>query len=112
MAGQGEPWFVADKDIANNRLIVVQGHEHPLLLKPELNAQQLGLDRRIGRQRRPLSPAKTRYRQQDAACELNCRHRRRRLQCAFDQPQWAVTPGQSVKLLYDGDVCLGGGVIS
>jgi tRNA-specific 2-thiouridylase len=54
--------------------------------------------------------AKTRYRQQDAACELlsidaaGCSVR-------FDQPQWAVTPGQSV-VLYDGDVCLGGGVIS
>jgi tRNA-specific 2-thiouridylase len=33
------------------------------------------------------------------------------LMLSFDNPQWAVTPGQSA-VLYDGEVCLGGGVIS
>ena len=108
IGGQGEPWFVADKDLANNRLIVVQGHDHPLLLKSELNAQQLSwtLDQppAVG-----AYAAKTRYRQQDAGCQLlqvdqqGCR-------VCFDVPQWAVTPGQSV-VLYAGDICLGGGII-
>ncbi|MEW9900928.1 tRNA 2-thiouridine(34) synthase MnmA [Chitinivorax sp. PXF-14] len=108
IGGQGEPWFVADKDIPHNKLIVVQGHDHPLLLKPELSAQQLSwtLDQpsALGRY-----SAKTRYRQQDAACTVVAVDAET---CTvhFDEPQWAVTPGQSV-VLYDGDICLGGGVI-
>jgi tRNA-specific 2-thiouridylase len=108
IGGQGEPWYVAGKDMAANVLIVVQGHDHPLLLTDELGASQLSwvadMAPAPGRY-----TAKTRYRQTDAACELmsvsdgNLRLR-------FDAPQWAVTPGQSV-VLYDGDVCLGGGVI-
>jgi tRNA-specific 2-thiouridylase len=109
IGGQGEPWFVADKDIAGNRLIVVQGHDHPLLLKPQLSAQQLSwtLDQapQPGRY-----AAKTRYRQRDAACELMAVDAQQ-CQVQFDQAQWAVTPGQSV-VLYDGDICLGGGIIS
>lgn len=106
--GNGEPWFVAGKDIPANRLIVVQGHDHPLLLKPTLEAEQLSwtLD---------AAPAdgdyaaKNRYRMADAACRLeNLSSERIRL--SFADRQWAVTPGQSA-VLYQGDVCLGGGVI-
>jgi tRNA-specific 2-thiouridylase len=53
--------------------------------------------------------AKTRYRQQDAPCRIESLDADR-LVLRFEQPQWAVTPGQSV-VLYDGEVCLGGGVI-
>ncbi len=108
IGGQGEPWFVAGKEIPNNRLIVVQGHNHPMLLCSTLQAGQLSwtLDT-------PPQPgrycAKTRYRQQDAACELDAWDGGR-INVRFDEPQWAVTPGQSV-VLYDGEICLGGGVI-
>ena len=102
------PWFVAGKDLDKNRLVVVQGHDHPLLLAGTLAAADLswiGPPPRAGGR----YGAKTRYRQEDAACEVevidgDC------LRLRFDTPQWAVTPGQSV-VLYDGDVCLGGGVI-
>jgi len=107
-AEEGVPWFVAGKDMANNELIVVQGHDHPLLLSQTLAAADLSwvgpapeAGRRYG--------AKTRYRQQDAACTVEGLDGGR-LSLHFDEPQWAVTPGQSV-VVYDGDVCLGGGII-
>ncbi|WP_028454273.1 tRNA 2-thiouridine(34) synthase MnmA [Chitinilyticum litopenaei] len=107
-SGSGEPWFVAAKDMAANELIVVQGHDHPLLLKSTLVAQDcswiLGEAPAPGRY-----TAKTRYRQQDAACEL-VDLGDGRCELKFTDPQWAVTPGQSM-VLYDGDVCLGGGII-
>jgi tRNA-specific 2-thiouridylase len=108
--GSGEPWFVAGKDIASNTLIVVQGHDHPLLQSTELIAQDLSwVSGEIPDLHRPYT-AKTRYRQQDAACMLS-RIGDGRLAVNFDTPQWAVTPGQSV-VIYDGRVCLGGGIIS
>ncbi len=106
--GDGEPWFVAGKDIPGNTLIVVQGHDHPLLLKHELSAIDLTWTVAPPEVGQRLS-AKTRYRQQDAACEV-IGLEDGRLSLRFDTAQWAVTPGQSV-VLYDGDVCLGGGVI-
>jgi len=107
-AEDGVPWFVAGKDLARNELIVVQGHEHPLLLSNTLYAADLswiGAPPEAGRR----YTAKTRYRQQDAACEVQAITDSELVLC-FDQMQWAVTPGQSV-VLYDGDICLGGGVI-
>ncbi|AOY01569.1 tRNA 2-thiouridine(34) synthase MnmA [Jeongeupia sp. USM3] len=106
-SGSGEPWFVGGKDMASNELIVVQGHDHPLLLKSTLLALDcswiLGEQPAEGRY-----TAKTRYRQQDAACTL--RHVDGGVELVFDEPQWAMTPGQSM-VLYQGDVCLGGGII-
>ncbi len=104
-----DPWFAAGKNLATNELIVVQGHDHPLLLASTLRADQLswiGEAPRVGQR----YGAKTRYRQQDAACLVESISQDELL-LRFDQSQWAVTPGQSV-VLYDGDVCLGGGVIS
>lgn len=107
-APEGVPWFVAGKDGARNELIVVQGHDHPRLLAHELIARDLAWvgppPKRGGRY-----GAKTRYRMADAVCtvvsiDAECMH------LAFDAPQWALTPGQSV-VLYAGEVCLGGGVI-
>jgi len=104
-----EPWFVAAKDMANNRLIVVQGHDHPALLSHQLTA----LDTHWISGSAPLLnhpyAAKTRYRQADAPCQIT---QLSGAQCtvSFDQPQWAVTPGQSV-VLYEGEVCLGGAII-
>ena len=62
------------------------------------------------RPRRARYGAKTRYRQADAACAFDADGASGASRCDFDEPQWAVTPGQSA-VLYDGEVCLGGGVI-
>jgi tRNA-specific 2-thiouridylase len=105
---EGQPWFVVGKDLAANRLRVVQDHDHPLLKSTRLHADDLSW---VGQPPQPgqrLS-AKTRYRQQDAACVVAAIDGQR-LELSFEEPQWAVTPGQSV-VLYDGEVCLGGGVI-
>jgi tRNA-specific 2-thiouridylase len=107
--GEHAPWFVARKDLAHNTLWVVQGHDHPWL-------QSLALDADDASWVSGAAPAagayaaKTRYRQADAPCTLSgaadvAFH------LDFSAPQWAVTPGQSA-VLYDGEVCLGGGVIA
>src|SRR4030095_2907600 len=99
----------ARKEPARNTLRVVQGHDHPWLLSQALQAADAswvaGTPPVAGN-----CAAKTRYRQADAACELQTPSSGT-FALAFDAPQWAVTPGQSA-VLYDGDVCLGGGVIS
>ncbi|WP_334136137.1 tRNA 2-thiouridine(34) synthase MnmA, partial [Tepidimonas sp.] len=106
-AGEHAPWFVARKDLATNTLWAVQGHDHPWLQSPRLRAADAswiaGTPPMPGRY-----TAKTRYRQTDAACALALTPQG--FELAFDAPQWAVTPGQSA-VLYDGEVCLGGGVI-
>jgi tRNA-uridine 2-sulfurtransferase len=107
--GEHEPWFVAAKDIPNNTLIAVQGHGHPLLQSLALVADDLSwIAGRAPSQAE--AAAKTRYRQADAACSLSF-HAPGQLTLRFAEPQWAVTPGQSA-VVYDGEVCLGGGVIA
>jgi tRNA-specific 2-thiouridylase len=107
--GSGLPWFVASKDMANNKLIVVQGHDHPLLLKPELDAMEIHWISGSAPDTRRDYAAKTRYRQEDAPCHITTQQDDR-VHFSFITPQWAVTPGQSV-VAYDGAVCLGGGII-
>lgn len=116
IGGAGEPWFVAGKDLAANRLIVVQGHQHPLLLSGSLAMSQLSwtLPENIDEPSGSRPPegrytCKTRYRMADAPCRLHYLDDSR-AELLFDEPQWAVTPGQSA-VLYDGDICLGGGII-
>ena len=105
--GAHEPWFVARKDLEKNTLRVVQGHDHPWLLSHRLVAQDVSWC--AGQAPAPGAyAAKTRYRQQDAACALEAVPDGFAL--TFPEAQWAVTPGQSA-VLYDGEVCLGGGVI-
>jgi tRNA-specific 2-thiouridylase len=94
--------------MAHNTLWVVQGHDHPWLLSQHLQAQDLSWVSGHAPEAIALA-AKTRYRQTDAPCQVTAigpDH----LGLAFDPAQWAVTPGQSA-VLYDGEVCLGGGVI-
>jgi len=105
----GEPWFVAGKDMANNRLIVVQGHDHPALLAPRLAALDSHWISGTAPQLDHPYAAKTRYRQADASCHLT-RVSGSSCEIAFDEAQWAVTPGQSV-VVYDGAICLGGAII-
>jgi tRNA-uridine 2-sulfurtransferase len=106
--GEHAPWYVAHKDLAHNTLHVVQGHDHAWLQSPWLQAQDTSWV--AGHAPEPgRYGAKTRYRQSDAACVLSTVPTGG-VHLAFDEPQWAVTPGQSA-VLYDGEVCLGGGVI-
>jgi tRNA-specific 2-thiouridylase len=108
-AGEHEPWFVARKDMATNTLWVVQGHDHLWLLSNALDAADASWC--AGQ---PPAPgdygAKTRYRQADAGCSLRY-DTADTFALHFAHAQWAVTPGQSA-VLYDGEVCLGGGVIA
>jgi len=121
--GDHAPWFVADKDLERNALLVVQGRDHPALLSNELLAQDLSWVAGHPPLRGTYA-AKTRYRQADALCELDhlmpqpagsgrptaTAAKADAIGLRFAQAQWAVTPGQSA-VLYNGEVCLGGGVI-
>ena len=107
--GDHAPWFVARKDLERNVLQVVSGHDHAWLQSHRVSADDASWVAGTPPAPGPYA-AKTRYRQADAACELRGAGADGRVELAFDAPQWAVTPGQSV-VLYDGDVCLGGAVI-
>ncbi len=104
-----EPWYVLEKDLDNNILIVGQGHEHPLMLHNSLEAGQLDWCDNQPLIEAKHCRAKTRYRQQDQACYLEPLENNR-CRAIFEQSQRAITPGQSV-VFYHGDICLGGGVI-
>jgi tRNA-specific 2-thiouridylase len=109
LGGAGEPWYVAEKHMATNELVVVQGHGHPALLRSSLR----GLDASWVLDAPAAGSghsAKTRYRQADSACKV-ARVEGGNIDVEFTQPHWAVTPGQSV-VLYDGEACLGGAVIA
>jgi tRNA-uridine 2-sulfurtransferase len=105
------PWFVAAKDHARNALVVVQGHDHPQLFRTIVDAQPMhwiaGAAPDAARLAAP--GAKTRYRMPDAGCRIEL-GAGDSVRAVFDAPQWAPTPGQYL-VVYDGDVCLGGGVI-
>jgi tRNA-specific 2-thiouridylase len=104
------PWFVAAKEPARNALVVVQGHDDPRLYARAVALSGMhwiagappSLDRRF--------TAKTRYRMADASCRLE-QTGSDAWRALFDAPQWAPTPGQYL-VVYDGEVCLGGGVIA
>lgn len=104
-----EPWFVVAKDLERNVLVAAQGHDHPLLFSQGLQASQLHWVSGTP----PVAPhncrAKVRYRQKDQACTIT-QLDKNGCHVEFDEPQRAVTAGQSI-VFYDGDVCLGGGII-
>lgn len=104
-----EAWYVVEKDLVNNELIVAQGHDHSALLSTGLIAQQLHwVDRQPIRE--PLRcTVKTRYRQTDVPCTIEPINDES-IKVIFDEPQIAVTPGQSA-VFYLDEVCFGGGII-
>lgn len=103
------PWYVLKKDLTRNVLIVGQGKEHPLLFSTQLICSQLSWV--SGHM--PNTPftckAKTRYRQTEQDCIINMIDTQH-CQVEFTQPQWAITPGQSI-VFYQNNICLGGGII-
>ena len=127
--GRHAPWYVARKELTSNTLRAVQGHDHPWLWASGLMADSLSwvagqAPQDSSEHSLPSSAmhsaapqgmpgcvlgGKTRYRQPDAACRASVRADGQ-LQLRFDAAQWAITPGQSA-VLYDGEVCLGGGLI-
>ena len=107
--GDGRSFFVVDKDLKNNRLIVVQGEDHPLLYSKACTADQATFVCDPLPENTPCKlTAKFRYRQPDQPVTVT--RQGDRLHFVYDQPERAVTPGQSA-VIYDGDRCLGGGVI-
>ncbi|WP_199608774.1 tRNA 2-thiouridine(34) synthase MnmA [Flocculibacter collagenilyticus] len=105
-----EPWYVVEKDLINNILIVAQGRKHPRLFSNGLVAEQLHWVDRTGPSGTVKCTVKTRYRQEDIPCTMvvgtdGC------VRVLFDEPQSSVTPGQSA-VFYDGEFCLGGGIIN
>jgi tRNA-specific 2-thiouridylase len=108
--GDGAPWFVSGKDVSANVLTVVQGHDHPDLYRSSVAAADLTwISGKIPRCNWVYA-SKTRYRQPDAPCAIS-RIDGGECTIEFAQPQWAVTPGQSV-VVYESKVCLGGGIIT
>ncbi len=110
--GSGEPWFVVKKDIKQNILYVAQGHNHPALYSKGLIATEINW---LGEDAYPptqpfICTIKTRYRQADQKAEVTWQPSSGQFQIEFAKPLRAVTPGQAV-VLYQGEVCLGGGVI-
>lgn len=103
-----QPWYVAKKDLSKNELIVVEGHDHPLLYQQELQAKDVSWVLGEAPAQEFKCTAKTRYRQKDAACTV--RVQEDQLFVHFDTPQWAITPGQSI-VFYQDEICLGGAVI-
>ncbi len=108
-----DPWYVAQKNLDDNTLRVVQGGQHPLLFCQDLIAEQLHWINKIPPPEGFKCAAKVRYRQEDQQCQLNYQDDgsgKTTLKVTFEKAQRAITPGQSV-VFYDGDICLGGAVI-
>ncbi|MFT6733674.1 MAG: tRNA-specific 2-thiouridylase [Polaribacter sp.] len=104
-----EPWYVVEKDLKRNVLIVGQGHDHPKMLSQGLVASQLHWVQPDSVEDEFNCTAKSRYRQQDFDCKVS-RVDKDNWQVKFKEKQRAITPGQSV-VFYDKEVCLGGGII-
>ncbi|MBA6262370.1 tRNA 2-thiouridine(34) synthase MnmA [Colwellia sp. Bg11-12] len=105
-----EPWYVVEKDLLRNVLIVGQGHNHPRLFSKGLIGNQLHLVNRKPLDAPVKCTVKTRYRQDDVPCHLSPMSDGEYL-VMFDEPQSSVTPGQSV-VFYQDNICLGGGIIN
>ena len=109
IGGDGEPWYVAEKDIKRNIIYAVQGHDHEALMKSVVHAENLHWVAGSP----PILPqncrAKTRYRQEEQPCVISMIGPNF-TRVEFHDSLWAVTPGQSV-VFYQDDICIGGGII-
>ena len=103
-----EPWFVVDKNLKTNQLIAGQGHNHPLLFNKYLEASQLHWVAGEAPADSFTCKAKIRYRQSEQMCHVNINDGI--CTVCFNEPQRAITPGQSI-VFYDDNICLGGGII-
>ncbi|QQX78617.1 tRNA 2-thiouridine(34) synthase MnmA [Shewanella sp. KX20019] len=104
-----DPWYVVDKDLVRNVLVVGQGGNHPRLMSNGLIADQLHWVDKKGPENGTKITLKTRYRQHDVPCTVTY-DSVDRIRVIFNEPVAAVTPGQSA-VFYDGEICLGGGII-
>lgn len=102
------PWFVVDKNIKENVLVVAQGHDHPALYHSTLTVSNFNWISGTPSKKNSLT-AKIRYRQNDQNCNIDVLSKDK-IHIKFDEPQFAITPGQFA-VLYDNDECLGGGII-
>ena len=102
------PWYVVDKDLERNVLLVAQGNAHPALFHRTLLSGEIFWISGAPPELPARLSAKIRYRQPDQGCELAATDEGYAVR--FEKPQRAVTPGQSV-VFYDGERCLGGGII-
>ena len=102
-----EPWYVVDKNLKKNKLIVAQGHEHPDLFHSQVIVEDLHWISDYTPSSNELN-AKIRYRQKDQPCSVNISNGTANV--TFEKPQFAVTPGQAA-VFYKDDICLGGGTI-
>lgn len=109
IGGEGEAWFVAGKRVEENKLIVVQGENHPALYKNGLVANEVSWVEGTPPSFPFSCTAKIRYRQSDFNCTI-IRQEGDLLRVHFDSPQKAVTPRQSI-VFYLGELCLGGASI-
>ncbi len=105
-----QPWYVVAKNIVDNTLLVAQGHDHPALYTHQLITAQVHWINGEPDHFPYKASAKTRYRQTDQPCIIEPIDEKQ-YKVTFDSPQRAVTPGQSV-VFYQGELCLGGGIIN
>ena len=111
IGGPGEAWFVVNKDVERNVVVVEQGENHPSLFSNSLTASDLTWVSSKGAPQLPHTcSSKIRYRQKDQSCTIE-EIFGDSAKVTFPSPQRAITPQQSI-VFYDGDVCLGGGIIS
>lgn len=105
-----EPWFVIGKNMEDNELIVGQGYSHTHLYATHLTASQLTFTTDEERPETFSCTAKFRYRQTDVKVTVHLNKENSTARVEFDEPARAITPGQAI-VFYDGDECLGGGII-
>ena len=109
----GEPWYVANKNIDTNELLVVQGRNHKRLWQKQAFAKDVNwlnhdFKKKVLSGEKIACKAKCRYRQTDAECEIKLH--KNGIRVTFDKDQWAITHGQYL-VIYLDDVCMGGGKI-
>ncbi len=109
LGGAGEAWFVVSKDVEKNIVFVTQGSDHPALYRRDLIADDISWVASEAPTLPLKCTAKVRYRQPDVKCTAELIGNQ--LHVTFDEPVKAITPKQSI-VLYDGEQCLGGGIIT